>query len=390
VLSRIEGERELNATLPISSYRVRVHIATNPQNVSRCPDLAAARWTARVLAALLGGPFLACSSASSNPSGNGGSSAAGSTAAGAAAGGRASSGAAGTSASLGGSSSGSGSGGSGAGAGAGAGAGGGSAGGIGASGSSSTGGALGGSSGHVDAAGAGGGGGAAIGTGCAGKAYKLCEDFETGTVGELPAGWTLQKSYGALSKENAALATDAFHWGKMSLRADDLGKSGAARALRSLAPLGATAGKHWGRIFYKVQEAATKPSGFMQNTWVTLAAAEGTNQVVDTVENAQGKHQFLYLRSDNGCGFGSSYDWTFDSAWHCAEWYVDGPASKYQFFYDSTEVKMQNFPGENACFKAANGFTGVIVGSLTYITPPGRRVVWFDDLAIDDNRIGCN
>jgi hypothetical protein len=256
------------------------------------------------------------------------------------------------------------------------------------SGSPSTAGA--GSGGDVNGAGA--GGGAAVGAGCAGKTYKLCEDFETGTVGQLPAGWTLQKSYGALSPQNAALATDEFHSGKMSLKADDLGKSGAARALRSLAGLGATASKHWGRIFYKVQVPTATPSSFMQNTWVTLNAAEGTNQVVDTVENTgqMHQHQWLYLRYDNGCGFGSTYDWTFDDAWHCAEWYVDGPGSAYRFFSDSTEVTLTNFPGENACFKAANGFTGVLVGSLTYINPPERRVVWFDDLAIDDNRIGCN
>jgi hypothetical protein len=290
------------------------------------------------------------------------------------------------SSSLGGSSSGNASGGSSAGA-AGANSFGGTSAG-GASGSSSTGGAPAGSGGRVDGAGTGGGGGATAGSGCEGKTYKLCEDFETGTVGQLPPGWTLQNSS---TPQNAALATDEAHSGKMSLKADDLGKSGAARALRSLTSLGATAGKHWGRIFYKVQDPAPKPaSGVIQNTWVTLNAAEGTNQVVDTVENSDGMHQWIYLRHDNGCGFGSDYDWKFDDAWHCAEWYVDGPGSAYRFFADSTEVKINDFPGTNACFKVANGFTGILVGSLTYAPPTGRRVVWFDDLAIDDNRIGCN
>jgi hypothetical protein len=273
---------------------------------------------------------------------------------------------------------------------------GGSAGGSsgGSAGSSSTGGARGGGGGGggVDAGAAGGAGGVATAaTGCVGKTYKLCEDFENGTVGQLPAGWTLQKSYGTLSTQNAALATDESHSGKMSLKADDLGKSGAARALRSLASLGATAGKHWGRIFYKVQVPEPKPAagGYIQNTWVTLNAAEGSNQVVDTVEYGDGTHQWLYLRQDGVCGFSSAYDWRFDDAWHCAEWYVDG-GSTYQFFSDSTEVKLNGFSGTNTCFKAANGFTGILVGSLTYATPTGRRVVWFDDLAIDDNRIGCN
>ena len=39
----------------------------------------------------------------------------------------------------------------------------------------------------------------------------------------------------------------------------------------------------------------------------------------------------------------------------------------------------------------ANGYTAVIVGSTTYQTPlPGARIIWFDDLAIDDNRSGCH
>ena len=161
--------------------------------------------------------------------------------------------------------------------------------------------------------------------------------------------------------------------------------------MRSLTSLGATAGKHWGRIFYKAQVPTATPSSYMQNTWVALTAAEGNNQVVDTVEDTDGMHhhQWLYLRHDNGCGFGSAYDWTYDDTWHCAEWYTDG-GSTYQFYSDSVAVQMGGFSGTNTCFQVANGFTSILVGSLTYISPPERRVVWFDDLAIDDNRIGCD
>ena len=242
--------------------------------------------------------------------------------------------------------------------------------------------------GHAGAVG--GAGGVAAGTGCAGKTYKLCEDFETGTVGHLPTGWTQYNGFGPASPQNAALATDGFHSGKMSLKTDDLGLKGAARAMKSLAGLGATATKHWGRIFYKAQVPDPKPtSGVIHTTWVTLLSAEGTNHVVDTVEATSGMHQWLYNRTDS-CATGSPYDWKYDSAWHCAEWYVDGPASTYRFFSDSTEVPSIGFTGKT-CTQVANGYTAVIVGSTTYQTPlPGPRIIWFDDLAIDDNRIGCN
>ena len=334
-----------------------------------------------------------------NPSGTGGSSAGGSSAASSGSGGRvASGGAAGTSSSPVGGSGGDASGGVRQGVDAsstgGSGVGGSSGG---SAGGSSTGGVRGGGGSNVDAGAAGSAGGAggaggvtAAATGCAGKTYKLCEDFETGTVGKLPTGWTQYNGFGPASPENAALATDQFHSGKMSLKTDDLGLKGAARALKSLAGLGATATKHWGRIFYKVQVPDPKPtSGVIHNTWVTLLSAEGTNHVVDTVEATSGMHQWLYNRTDS-CAVGSPYNWKYDDAWHCVEWYVDGPASAYRFFSDSTEVTSIDFTGKT-CTAVANGYTAVIVGSTTYQTPlPGARIIWFDDLAIDDNRIGCH
>jgi hypothetical protein len=243
--------------------------------------------------------------------------------------------------------------------------------------------------GGVDGAEASGEGGA-VG-GCAGKTYKLCEDYNTGTVGQLPAEWTLVKSFGNGSSQNVGLATDEFHSPPMSLKTDDFGKADAARSQRSLAGLGVTATKHWGRIFYKVQVPTAVYNGYMQNTWVALISAAGDTEVVDTVTMSNGMHQWLTIApGGDSCGFGSAYDWTFDSAWHCAEWYIDGSTSgSYRFFSDSIEVTIPGLAGKT-CTDVPNGFTDVIVGSLTYIQPPGPRVVWFDDLAIDDNRIGCN
>jgi len=243
--------------------------------------------------------------------------------------------------------------------------------------------------GSVDGAAASGEGGAAAG--CAGKTYKLCEDYNTGTVGQLPAEWTLVQSFGNGSSQNVGLATDEFHSPPMSLKTDDLGNADAARSLRSLAGLGVTATKHWGRIYFKTQVPTAIYNGYMQNTWVALRAAEGDTEVVDTVTMSNGMHQWLTIAPQgDSCGFGSAYDWTFDDAWHCAEWNIDGPTSgSYRFFFDSTEVTIPGVAG-STCTEVANGFTGVVVGSLTYIHPPAPRIIWFDDLAIDDNRIGCN
>ena len=106
--------------------------------------------------------------------------------------------------------------------------------------------------------GAAGGGGAAAGTGGAaggttsGCAYKLCENFESGAVGALPTGWTAYNGYGGDAMKGVALASDQAHSGAMSLKSSSM-VPGEERIQKSLAALGTTASKHWGRIFYKVQ-----------------------------------------------------------------------------------------------------------------------------------------
>jgi len=53
------------------------------------------------------------------------------------------------------------------------------------------------------------------GGGCAGKTYKLCEDFETGTVGGIPPGWTTLQGFSS-QRGGAGLADDQAHSGSMS------------------------------------------------------------------------------------------------------------------------------------------------------------------------------
>ncbi len=234
------------------------------------------------------------------------------------------------------------------------------------------------------------GDGGAAAQGCAGTSYKLCEDFETGTVGALPTGWTSFKGYGAGSPTDVALANDEFHSGKMSLKSDSLMR-GATRAERSLSAIGATAANHWGRIFYKVDSPSPKPNTYLHNTFVSLIGPGGENRIVDTVEAPNGNtHQWLFNIPSDGCCTSSAYSWTFDAAWHCAEWYVDVATYSYRFFSDSTEVTALAFTGNMK--STMSDYTDVVVGA-TYYQSNGAIatpfIVWFDDLAIDDNRVGC-
>jgi hypothetical protein len=221
-------------------------------------------------------------------------------------------------------------------------------------------------------------------SGCDGKTYKLCDSFEAGTVGGVPTGWTALRGYG--SAVGVGLATDQFHSGAMALKSNSM-TPGQARVQRSLAALGATAAKHWGRIFYKVQSPAPTPNSGVIH--ITLAALEGANEnrIVDTVEMSNGTHQWIYNLPDDSCCPGSAYNWRFDAAWHCAEWYVDAATQSYRFFTDSVEVPSIGFTARAGARLGTS--TNLAVGTIFYQAPPSPFVIWYDDLAIDDTQIGC-
>ncbi|HEY6476134.1 MAG TPA: hypothetical protein VI456_06095, partial [Polyangia bacterium] len=262
----------------------------------------------------------------------------------------------------------------------------GTGGGSGRAGSSSGGaggGAKGGQGGGAGADGGVAGGGAGGATACP---YKLCEGFESGTVGGLPTGWTMLQGYGAGSAADYGLATDQAHAGTMSLKSSSMA-TGQNRIQMSLSGLGAVATQHWGRIFYKVATPIVKPtSGVLHITFVALQGST-ENRVVDTVEMTNGTHQWIYNVPDDSCCTGSDYNWSFDGNWHCAEWYVDLTSKSYRFFTDGAEVTQIAFTG-NANAKMS-AWTALGVGEIFYQQPPSTLVMWFDDLAINDSQIGC-
>jgi hypothetical protein len=220
--------------------------------------------------------------------------------------------------------------------------------------------------------------------GCAGKTYKLCEDFESGTVGAIPTGWTLLKGFGGGG--TIGLANDEAHSGTMSLKSD-ASTTGQNRVQKSLMALGPTATNHWGRIFYRVGTPEPKPNNGVIH--VTLTALEGSteNRVVDTVVNTSGNHQWLFNIPDDSCCTSSDYSWTFEDSWHCAEWNVDVATESFQFYADGVKVPALSFTGRAGAHMS--NYTSVGLGTIFYQVPPNPVVVWFDDLAIDDTQIGC-
>jgi hypothetical protein len=225
-------------------------------------------------------------------------------------------------------------------------------------------------------------------SGCTGSSYAFCEDFESATDGMLPSGWTRVDGW----NQGQAVVTSSEHHGGQRALASAVAVNGQPRAGHSLSSLGATAGTHWGRIFYKVKTPFPLPAGgVIHNTLVGLKGSS-ESRVVDTVVNSNGAHQFLYNLPDDSCCTGSAYDYhSYDGKWHCAEWYIDATTQSFRFFFEGVEVKSVGFNNRPGGAARIERFSSVVVGWINYQTPqPPYYEAWFDDLAIDDERIGCN
>jgi hypothetical protein len=258
---------------------------------------------------------------------------------------------------------------------------------------SSSGGAAG--SGGVTAGGAAGsGGGSGAGTTCASGAYAICEDFEATADGAVPAGWTKVGSVGT--------ASDMAHRGSKALKVG-AAANGPRRMQLTGSRVTMLGGMHWGRIFYKMQTPAPRPSsGVIHSTivaWDSMSPISGTAEVrvVDTVENTQGQHQYLYnvQTSNRGeFGKGSPYDFSYDGAWYCAEWTVDFATQRYRFFLDGTEITsigIMNGAGNFQNSELPSAYTALSIGWNNYQEAPSPGfVAWIDDVVIASERVGCD
>jgi hypothetical protein len=245
----------------------------------------------------------------------------------------------------------------------------------------------------IDGGAVGGAGGA---SNCGSAKYLLCEGFEGTAVGAIPSGWTRETdgdaSLVAVDNKQAARGGHALKMNAIP--------SGSRMIALPAAAFGAA---FWGRVFYKVQLPVPTTSTYVHSALVGFIAQDplggGTEavRVVDTVQAPNGKHQFLFdvdvfaLAGDEVAA-GSSYDFMYDGAWHCAEWHIDGTSQSYHFYFDGkeiTEIAKMNGAGNYAGTRIPLKFDRLEVGWLNFQTAPPGFVAWIDEIAIDTARIGC-
>lgn len=225
------------------------------------------------------------------------------------------------------------------------------------------------------------------------KRLLVYEDFERVAPGRIPRGY--QKT-GAL-----AVAQDAAHSGRRSLRIEAAVNGPRRITLRGPA-VTALGGRHWGRLYFRVQMPApeSQGGGVIHSTLVAGAAQSPLAKdpievrLLDTVMGSKGTFQYIYnvqprRRPEFGKGGGYRHRYTDD--WTLAEWHVDHATQTYRLFINGQEVKDVAFK------KGAGRFAGAeipeVFESLSFgwnnYQPAGKGfVAWIDDIALAKERIG--
>lgn len=234
--------------------------------------------------------------------------------------------------------------------------------------------------------------GGAHGSACASGSLILCTDFEDGQDGMFPPDW------GARGDEWGegviGVASDDARLGARSLKAD--GGNNGQHFMDYKGDLGALATHHYGRVFMKVAVPAPWPAdGVLHADFIEglgPGPGDSTHNVRwGVVENTAMKMQWIYnVQPSNGdpeFAEGTGYEYAWTGEWQCIEWFYDQPAQMGSVWID--DVQLPIVPGTNHAAEIPV-FSSLGVGLANYQPAGAGYTVWFDELAYDDERIGCD
>lgn len=235
------------------------------------------------------------------------------------------------------------------------------------------------------------GAGGSAGTTCDSGRFALCEDFEAARDGAFPDGW------GARGDEwgsgSLGVASDDARFGAKSLKAD--GGNNGQHFMDYKGDLGGLASHHHGRVYMKVAVPAPWPSSGVLHADFIEGLGPGPNGGTHNVrwgvvENTSMKYQWIYnvqpSSGDPEFAEGTAYDYEWSGAWQCIEWMYDEPTQDGTLWIDGVELPIQ--PGTSHPAELPV-FTSLGVGLANYQDAGEGFTVWFDELAYDPDRIGC-
>jgi hypothetical protein len=227
---------------------------------------------------------------------------------------------------------------------------------------------------------------------CGAGTLAVCESFEAAALGAAaPAGW----SFAGYGNRTLQVVGDESARGQRSLRVDVAANQAAVVGMLARSNLGALGQRHFGRSFLKIQAPA--PTGFVHfdafeargnfNGQANLVrwASTGTN-----VGTASSNWSWIYnVQSTDHGEFGSEGPRSAhprEGDWMCLEWLMDATVQEARFWFDGAEVDYLHIDTERAEIPVFDAFN---IGFQKF-QQTGAWTVWVDEVAFDDQRIGCD
>ncbi len=229
------------------------------------------------------------------------------------------------------------------------------------------------------------------------SAALLCDDFEDDPLGQQPAApWVTSADQGEVVVD----ATMAYS-GTQAIRVTtDDGGGTYRRAYFSIegAPVfPIESNVVWGRMMYHL---VATPEGSVH--WTNIQG-EGDVEGMDFrgIYRYGGQHEGRIMANYETFGAGSDC-WDHSDTvmptgvWACLEWHFDGPADTMEFFLDGVQLDDLTVMGMGeGCVNHDTGdywyapiFDTMRLGWEHYQATSAREM-WIDDVALDDERIGC-
>lgn len=209
--------------------------------------------------------------------------------------------------------------------------------------------------------------------GCSLRQYQLCDDFEGSAPGKDGSVWTVRNGF------PTAVVTDVVHSGTHAVRIKANGQGGGGIQENKALP----GNDYWLRVYIRLDAEDTEHEGFV----VVNGSPESyrllnNNGVGDGPNGPNGKGKVMLDRTSNERGYEISKTTDLPKgSWHCWEWHQT--PTEIHTYLDGTEITDVLAPWP------ALKVNSLSFGFERYHSGP-EGTVYYDDIALDTMRIGCN
>jgi hypothetical protein len=227
----------------------------------------------------------------------------------------------------------------------------------------------------------------------------LCDDFESDTVGSAPNATRWDSFTGMYSADSVAVDSSQHHGGSKSVKVVSAGGDAWGPLFTNTSAFSQLTGAVYGRFW--VYANAALPS--THQAFMTLALS-----AMAAMPSAQIKGVEVTGQSPSGPGL---LTWNYNDSllpdvynfksvtlpsqtWACFEFHTDATTGTIEAWLDGTHLDTMSLPNDAGAKWTGSPpplplrLFGMGLGWMAFNGAP--MTLWFDDVALDSSRIGCN